>query len=142
MYKTHYSGYWCNRSKIWITDTKPYVPVLTVSTQDNVKLLEQWKSGFKRRINWNKFEYKKNKTEWHNQYLDYLIDPSLHGVYRLFALLFESEAQQTSYKRYYLPTKEIKSFNVMIDGYKNIWWHSKNSNRSRRGLHSWLFARL
>ena len=37
-------------AKIWITDTKPYVPVLTVSTQDNVKLLEQLKSGFKKRI--------------------------------------------------------------------------------------------
>ena len=39
-----------------ITDTKPYVPVVTLSTQDTVKLLEQLKSGFKRTINWNKYE--------------------------------------------------------------------------------------
>ena len=39
-----------------ITDTKLYVPVVTLSTQDNAKLLEQLKSGFKRRINWNKYE--------------------------------------------------------------------------------------
>ena len=37
-----------------ITDTKLYVAVVTLSTQDNAKLLEQLKSGFKRTINWNK----------------------------------------------------------------------------------------
>ena len=41
-----------------ITDTKLYVPVVTLSTQDNAKLLEQLKSGFKRTINWNKYELK------------------------------------------------------------------------------------
>ena len=47
-----------------ITDTKLYVPVVTLSTQDNAKLFQQLKSGFKRRINWNKYlpsvEKKKN----------------------------------------------------------------------------------
>ena len=38
-----------------ITDTTIYVPVVTLSTRDNVKLLEQLKSGFKRTINWNKY---------------------------------------------------------------------------------------
>ena len=37
-----------------ITDTKLYLPVVTLSTKDNAKLLEQLKSGFKRTINWNK----------------------------------------------------------------------------------------
>ena len=41
-----------------ITDTKLYVPVVTLSTQDNAKLLEQLKSSFKRTINWNKYEPK------------------------------------------------------------------------------------
>ena len=39
-----------------ITDTKLYVPVVTFSTQDNAKLLQQIKSGFKRTINWNKYQ--------------------------------------------------------------------------------------
>ena len=39
-----------------ITDTKLYVPVVTLSNQDNAKLLEQLKSGFKRTINWNKYQ--------------------------------------------------------------------------------------
>ena len=41
-----------------ITDTKIYVPVLTLSTQGNAKLLQQLKSGFKRTINWNKYHSK------------------------------------------------------------------------------------
>ena len=39
-----------------ITETKLYVPVVTLSTQDNAKLLQQLKSGFKRTISWNKYE--------------------------------------------------------------------------------------
>ena len=41
-----------------ITDTKLYVPVVTLSTQDNVKLSDQFCSDFKRTINWNKSEAK------------------------------------------------------------------------------------
>ena len=96
-----------------ITDTKLYVPVVTLATQDNAKLPEQLKSGFKRTINWNKYQAKVS-TERVNQYLDYLIDPSFQGVRRLFVLPFENEAQRTSEKRYYIPTREIK--NVTIDG--------------------------
>ena len=42
-------------TKLKITDIKLYVPVVTLSTQDNAKLLQQLKSGFKRTINWNKY---------------------------------------------------------------------------------------
>ena len=38
-------------TKFKITDTKRYVPVVTLSTQDNEKLLQKLKSGFKRTIN-------------------------------------------------------------------------------------------
>ena len=38
-----------------ITDTNLYVPVQTLSTHNNVKLLHQLKSGFKRTVNWNKY---------------------------------------------------------------------------------------
>ena len=53
-----------------VTDTKLYVPVVTLPTQDNPKLLEQLKSGFKRTINWNKYHAKVAAQ------LDFLIDPS------------------------------------------------------------------
>ena len=41
-----------------VTDTKPYVPVVTLLTQDNAKILEQLKSGFERKINGNKYQQK------------------------------------------------------------------------------------
>ena len=46
-----------------ITDTKLYVPVVTLSTQDNVKLLKQLESSFKRTNNWNKYQPKKSSTK-------------------------------------------------------------------------------
>ena len=55
-----------------VTDTKLYVSVVTLSTQGNAKLLEQLKSGFKRTINWNKYQTKV-LTERQNQHLDFLI---------------------------------------------------------------------
>ena len=42
--------------KFAITETKLYVPTVTLSTQDNARLLQQLKSGFKRIINWKKYE--------------------------------------------------------------------------------------
>ena len=38
-------------TKFATTNTKLYVPIITLSTQDNEKLLQQLKSGFKRTIN-------------------------------------------------------------------------------------------
>ena len=58
-----------------ITGTKLYVPVVTLSTQDNTKLLQQLKSGFKRIINWNKYP-SDPKTYAQNQHLNHLVDPT------------------------------------------------------------------
>ena len=77
-----------------ITDTKLYVPFVTLSAEDNTKLLEQLKSEFKNIINWNTCQ-SKISTERPDQYLHYLIDPSFQEVNRLFVLLFEDEAQRT-----------------------------------------------
>ena len=98
-----------------ITDTKLYVPVVTLSSEDNTKLLSQLKSGFKRTIYWNEY-LSKITTEAQNQYLDYLIDPSFQGANRLFVLAFEDAAHRTRHTGFFLPTVEIKDYNVMIDG--------------------------
>ena len=74
--------------KLEITDTKTYVTVVSLSTQDNTKLLQQVKSGFKRTINWNKYQWKV-AMQMPNTYLDFLIDPSFQGVNRLFVYSFE-----------------------------------------------------
>ena len=69
-----------------ITDQKLYVPVVTLSAQDYVKLLQQLKSGFKRTSNWNKY-YPKVTIEQQNRYLYYLINPSFQGVNTLFFII-------------------------------------------------------
>ena len=58
-----------------ITDTKLYVPVVTISTQDNAKLLQQLKSGFKSVINRNKF-LSKPELLTKNENLNHLVEPS------------------------------------------------------------------
>ena len=98
-----------------ITETKFYVPVVTLSTEDNAKLIQQLKSNFKRKINWNKYE-SSVKTFAQNRYLNYLINPSFQGANRLFVLSFENEDDRASHSTYYLPEVEIKDYNGMIDG--------------------------
>ena len=101
--------------KFAITETKLYVPVVTLSTKDNKKLLQQLKPGFKKTASWNKYETS-IKTFAQNRYLNYLINPSFQGANRLFVLAFENEYGRTSHSTYYLPKVEIKDYNVMIDG--------------------------
>ena len=67
-----------------------YVPVVTLSTENDKKLLEQLRAGFKKTIKWNK--YKSEITK----------------VNRLFVLSFENENDKTSYSKYYVPNVQIK----------------------------------
>ena len=98
-----------------ITDTKLYVPVVTLSTKENAKLLQQLKSGFKRAINWNKYLSNPELLR-QNPNLNYLIEPSFQGINRLFILAFENDTQRTSHSGYYLPNVEIKNYNIVING--------------------------
>ena len=102
-----------------IIETTLHVPVVILSTQDNVKLLPQLKSGFKRTISWNKYLAKPELLA-QNRNLNHLIEPSFQGVNILFVLAFENDDQRTSNKRYYIPNIEIKDYIVMIDG-KNFF---------------------
>ena len=68
------------------TDTKLYVPVVTLSKKNNTKLLEQLKKGFKSTIKWNK--YRSQMTIQPENNLNYLIDPTFRNVNRLFVLSF------------------------------------------------------
>ena len=99
-------------AKFAITETKLYVPVVTLSTQDNAKLLQQLKSGFKRTINWNKFQSYPN-TYAQKSYLNHLVDPSFQGVNRLFILSFENKDDRESHSNYYLPKVKMKNYNVI-----------------------------
>ena len=101
---------------IEITDKNKCVLIITLSTQDDIKLLKQLESGFKRTINWNK-HLPKAVNQVQNRYLGFLMFfKSLQGVNILFVWSFKDDGGWYSHKQYYLPTVEIKDYNVMIDG--------------------------
>ena len=74
-----------------ITNTRLYLPVVTLSTNNNSKLHQQVKSGFKRIISWDKY-------------------------LKLFTLAFENDAKRASAKCYYIPNVELKDYNIVING--------------------------
>ena len=92
-----------------------YVPVVTLSAENDNKLLEQLKSGFRITIKWNKYISQMCNQNKNNN-LNYLIDPTFSNVNRLFVLSFENEDDRASYYKYYMPSVEIKDYNVLIDG--------------------------
>ena len=101
-----------------ITDTRLQVPVVSLSKESDVKLLQQLKSGFKRTIKWNKYR-SQITIQPQNNNLNYLIDPTFTNVNRLFVLSFSrnnNTDNRDSFSHYYVPNVEIKDFNVLIDG--------------------------
>ena len=102
-----------------ITETSLYVPIVTLSTQDNPELLLQLKNGFKKTIAWNKYLAKPELLA-QNANFNHLIEPSFQGINRLLVLAYDDDAQRISRKRYYIPNVKIKDYNVMIDG-KNFF---------------------
>ena len=105
-----------------IKDIKLNVPVVTLSKENEIKLLEQLKSGFKRTIKWKKYRSQMS-IQSNNNNLNYLIDLILTNVNRLFVLLFKRTEENNvkkdyrdSFSYYYVPNVEIKDFNVLING--------------------------
>ena len=119
-------------ARFTITDTKLYVPVVTLSTQENTKFLQQLKSGFKRVINWNKY-LSKPELLAQNPNLNHLVEPSFQGINRLFVLAFENDNYRRSDERYYLPTVEIKDYNIVINGENFFDQPIKNNNKITYG---------
>ena len=98
-----------------ITDTKLYVLVVTLSTENCKRLLEQLRTGFKRTIKWNKYRPEMtNQTKYNN--LHYLINPTFTKANKLFVLPFENKSDRTSFTKYYVLSAQIKDFNGLIDG--------------------------
>ena len=105
-----------------ITDCKLYVPVVTLSKDDEIKLLTNLKSGFKREIIWNKYRSQMTTEEVNNN-LNILVDPTFTNVSRLFALAYKVEVDddnnvidnRQSFSNFYLPNIMVKDYNVIID---------------------------
>ena len=116
-----------------ITNTKLYVPVVILSTQENTKFLQQLKSGFKRVINWNKY-LSKPELLAQNPNLNHLVEPSFQGVNRLFVLAFENDSYRSSARRYNLPTVEIKDYIIMINGENFFDQPTKNNKVTNENI--------
>ena len=97
-----------------IIDCNLYIPVLTLSKDDEIKLLTNLKSGFKREIKWNKYRSQMS-TEAANNNLNILIDPTFTNVNRSFVLAYRNVDNRQSFSQFYLPRVMIKDFNVIID---------------------------
>ena len=101
-----------------ITGSKLYVPAVTLLKENDMKLLEQLKSGFKRTIKWNKYR-SQITVQPKTKNLNYLIDPTFTNVNRLFVLSFartNAGDKRESFSHYYTPSFEIKDLNILIDG--------------------------
>ena len=100
-----------------ITDTRLYVPIVTLSAEDNVKLSKLLGEGFKRPIYWNQYKVTPYKRYVANGCIRELIDSSYQGAKRLFVLAYDNTNGITpnSHKRYFLPRIEIKNYNIEID---------------------------
>ena len=99
-----------------ITKCELYVPVVTLSIDDEIKLLTNLKSGFKREIIWNKYRPQMT-TEATNNNLNILVDPTFTNVNRLFVLAYKTadNIDRQCFSRFYLPNAMVKDYNVIID---------------------------
>ena len=95
-----------------ITDTKLYVTVVTLLKENETKLLEQLKSGFKKTVKWNKCRSQMT-VQSNNKNLNYLIDPTFTKINRLFVLSFERIEENNAKK-----TPEILFHTIMYQTLK------------------------
>ena len=97
-----------------INDCKLYIPVVTLSKDDEIKLLTNLKLGFTREIEWNKYRSQMT-TEAINNNLNILVDHTFTNVNRMFVLAYQNADDRQSFSKFYLPKVMVKDFNVIID---------------------------
>ena len=115
-----------NTATFRITDAKLYVPIVTLSIEDNSNLSKLLNEGFKRPIYCNEYKVTPNKTVEiadvnDVKYIRELLDSSCEGVKRLFVLAYNNTAGNNqvavySYKKYFLQRVKIGNYNIEIDG--------------------------
>ena len=97
-----------------IISKKFYVPVVTLSINDNTKCSENIKQGFKRTISWNKYR-SEIATQPKNNNLNYLINATFRNINRFFVLSLKNGNDNPtgdSFDKYYMSLVEIKDFNA------------------------------
>ena len=103
-----------------INNTKMYVPVVTLSKEDNKDFIEQQNKGFQRSIYWNEYKTKEiNENADANVFKYINLDPSFQGVNRLFVMAYnrvDGQPTRNGQRKYYLPRIDLNKYNVIIDG--------------------------
>ena len=103
-----------------INDTKMYVPVVTLSKEDNKDFIEQQNKGFQRSIYWNEYKTKEQTENADANSPKYIsLDPSFQGVNRLFIMAYnrvDGQPTRNGQKKYYLPRIDLNKYNAIIDG--------------------------
>ena len=97
-----------------INGCKLYIPVVTLSKDDEIKLLTNLKSEFTREIEWNKYRSQMSREAINNN-LNILIDPTFTNVNRLFVLAYQTADDRQLFSQFYFPKVIIKDCNVIID---------------------------
>ena len=104
-----------------ITDSKLYVPVVTLKTEGNTKLSKLLSEGFKRPIYWNEYKVIPNKDYKASFYIRERLDSSIQGANRLFVLAYfggdgNNITAEGSHQKCFLPRLKIENYNIEIDG--------------------------
>ena len=103
-----------------INDRKLYVPVVTLSKEDNKDFIEQQNKGFQRSIYWNEYKTKEINEDADANVFKYInLDPSFQGVNRLFVTAYnrvDGQLTRNGQRKYYLPIIGLNKYNVIIDG--------------------------
>ena len=109
-----------NRERTFqITNRKLYVPMVTLSTTDNVNLTKQLNEGFKRSVYWNEYKSKIVTQEAAaNNPKIFPLDASFQGLNRLFVFAFDNtnngdnKVERHSRRKYFLPRVDITKYNL------------------------------
>ena len=103
-----------------INDTKLYVPVVTLSKEDNKDFIEQENKGFQRSIYWNKYKTKEQEEDANANNFKYIaLYPSFQSANRLFVMAYnrvDRQPTRNGQRKYYLPRISLNKYNVIIDG--------------------------
>ena len=105
-----------------INDNKLYVPVVTLSKEDNKDFIEQQNNGLQRSIYWNEYKTKEQTEDANSNATKYInLDPSFQGVNRLFIMAYnrlaaanDNQFNKESQQIYYLPRNETEKRNLLF----------------------------
>ena len=115
-----------NKATFKIVDAKRYVPIVTLSAEDNTKLSKLLTKGFKISVYWNKYKIIDNisvhiDNNNEEKPIGQLLDSSYQGLKRFFVLTYNNKDDDNkvsidSYKKYFLPRVKIENYNIKIAG--------------------------